>query len=83
MLLRKTTICDKHKLIDLTCADGSTDIDTQSNYVVQDKDLFATGSTVSGLKWYDGTDVGVEIAVGAFVDVDGVEQVTIAITYNE
>ena len=71
----------KHKLINLILADGSNDIDKFVDYMVQDKDLFAEESTVSGLKWYDGTDVGVEINVGTFVDVDGTEQVTISINY--
>ncbi|MBP5307692.1 MAG: hypothetical protein J6Z34_00980 [Clostridia bacterium] len=44
--------------------------------------LYAAGSAVSGLKWYDGTDVGVEIAIGAFTEEDGTEQVTILINYQ-
>ena len=70
-----------YKLIDLVCGDGSTDIDKFIDYVVQDKDLFAAGSTVSGLTWYDGTDVGVEITIGAFTNEGGTEQVTISIDY--
>ena len=69
------------KLIDLVCGDGSTDIDRLIDYVVKDKDLFAAGSTVSGLKWYDGTDVGVEITIGTFTLDEGTEQVTISIDY--
>ena len=72
----------KYKLIDLVCADGSTDIDKFVDYVVQDKDIYAAGSVVSGLKWNDGTDLGVEITIGSFVDEDGVEQTTISIDYK-
>ena len=71
----------KYKLIDLVCGDGSTDIDKFVDYKVKDKDLFAAGSTISGLTWHDGTDVGVEIAVGTFVNDNGIEQVTITIDY--
>ena len=71
-----------YKLIDLVCADGSGDIDRFVDYVVQDKDIYAAGSSVSGLKWHDGTSVNVEIAVGEFVDNDGVKQVTISIDYQ-
>ena len=70
-----------YKLIDLVCGDGSTDIDRFIDYVVQDKDLFAEGSTISGLTWHDGTDVGVEITIGAFTEEDEVQQVTITIDY--
>ena len=71
-----------YKLIDLVCGDGSTDIDKFVDYVVQDKDLFAAGSTVSGLTWHDGTDAGVEITIGTFTEIDGTEQVTVLIDYQ-
>ena len=70
------------KLINVVCADGSTEIDTELKYRVSDKDLFAGSSIVSGLKWNDGTSVDFEIFIGEFKTVDGVKQVEITVDYN-
>ena len=71
------------KLIDLICADGSTDIDKSSSFVVSDKDLFKAESTISDLYWYDGSEVGVTIAIGNFeINTDGIEETTLNIVFN-
>ena len=57
-------------------------VDMDYETTLRSKDLFAAGSTVSGLKWHDGTDVGVKITIGAFTETDGTEQVAISIDYQ-
>lgn len=71
------------KLINVVCADGSTDIDTVTEYEVSDKDLYAAHSIISELRWNDGREVGVRIAIGDFVSADGIAQVTLDVQYIE
>ena len=70
------------KLIDLVCADGSTEIDKNKDYLVSDKDLFSENSVISDLVWYDGTKLNATISIGEFTTVDGVEQTEISVRYN-
>ena len=56
----------EHKLLDLVCAIGSNQIDTNPYYTVSDKDLFESESKISGLTWYDGTAAGFTITIGTF-----------------
>ncbi len=70
------------KLIDLICADGSTEIDEDFYYLVSDKDLFHGPCTVSGLEWNDGTGVDVRISIGEFTSDGGTEQAEISLKYN-
>ncbi len=71
------------KLITLVCADGSDEIDTTDDYEVSDKDLYAAKSVITGLKWYDGTDVGVTVTIGEFTSAEETEQTKITLKYGE
>ncbi|MBO6263694.1 MAG: hypothetical protein J6N93_05440 [Clostridia bacterium] len=71
------------KLITLVCADGSDEIDTTDDYEVSDKDLYAAKRVITGLKWYDGTDVGVTVTIGEFTSAEETEQTKITLKYGE
>ena len=54
----------EHKLLSLVQANGRNTIETKNDYS-SNKDLFASGSVISGLKWYDGTSVDFTITVSS------------------
>ncbi|MBE6529949.1 MAG: hypothetical protein E7680_05065 [Ruminococcaceae bacterium] len=39
-------------------------------------------SVISGLKWYDGTDVGVTLSIGAFETVADTTQTTVSVVFD-
>ena len=59
------------KLIDIILATLSNDIDTVDYYELCDDDLFKSGSSISSLKWYDGSSVGCTISFNDYTDNSG------------
>ncbi len=53
-----------HKLLSLVQANGRNNIEKNNDYA-SNKDLFASGSVISGLKWYDGTSVDFTVTVSS------------------
>lgn len=53
-----------HKLLSLVQANGRNNIETNNDYS-SNKDLFTSGSVISGLKWYDGTSVDFTVTVSS------------------
>lgn len=58
-----------NKLISLVEADGGNDI--ANNEYSANSDLFAVGKTISGLKWYDGTEVKATVKIANAASGDG------------
>lgn len=71
-----------YKLLNLTSADETNEIDTSNDYFVSDKDLFKASGVINDLKWYDGTDLCVTIKIGEFILHGEIEQTQVTIEYQ-